>query len=83
MDGTNRRLVLGVRVGFCETGRPECDEFPASEATSRALGPGGAVTPFRYQRDMFTGAAAGSDRRATARRNSSMPSLRVPGSGGP
>ena len=47
MDGTNRRLVLGVRVGFCETGRPERDGFPVSEAASRAIDPGGAVTPFR------------------------------------
>jgi len=83
MDGANRRLVSGVRVGFCEIGRPECDEFPASEATSRALGPGGAVTPFRYQRDMFTGAAARSDRRATARRNSSMLFSRAPASARP
>ena len=82
MDGTNRRLVLGVRVGFCETGRPGCDGFPASEAAWHAIDPGGAVTPFRYQRDMFTGAAAGSDRRATARRNSSMLS-RAPASARP
>jgi len=83
MDGRTRRLVLGVRVGFCETERPGCDEFPVSDVTPRSIDPGGAVTPFRYQRDMFTGAAAGSDRRATARRNSSMLSSRAPASARP